>query len=266
MDNDHAARQTVADFGEQWTTYTENDGYYASQEMFGDIVSPLFAPTDFRGKRCAEVGAGSGRISQMLLRAGAAHVTAIEPSKASDVLAQNLSEYGERVTVVAASGEEFAVNGLDFILSIGVLHHIPDPSATVRNMHRSLAEGGQAIVWLYGKEGNWAYLVFAEPLRWLTRRLPLVANQVFAAALYPLLAFYIWMCRYLPLPMRKYMREVLQPIGGKAIRLVIVDQLNPQWAKYYNRAQAQALLADAGFQRIRLHHRHGYSWTVTGFR
>ena len=28
----------------------------------------------------------------------------------------------------------------------------------------------------------------------------------------------------------------------------------------------KVLLADAGFVDVRIHHRHGYSWTVTGVR
>lgn len=45
---------------------------------------------------------------------------------------------------------------------------------------------------------------------------------------------------------------------------MIYDQLNPAYAKYYRRDEARALLEDAGFQDVRLHHRHGYSWTVLG--
>jgi hypothetical protein len=47
-------------------------------------------------------------------------------------------------------------------------------------------------------------------------------------------------------------------------RLAIYDQLNPAYAKYYTREEAAALLAAAGFVDIRLHHRHGYSWSVIG--
>ncbi len=264
QDLHRATSQTISDFGDQWTTFTQNDGYYASQEMLSDILGPVVSLEELHGKVCAEVGAGTGRISQMLLRAGAAHVTAIEPSKARVVLERNLSAYGDRVDVIGEAGETFELSGLDFILSIGVLHHIPDPSGTVRNMHRSLVPGGRAVIWLYGREGNRAYLALAEPLRWITRRMPLRVNTALAAALYLPLAAYISLCRVVPLPMRKYMLEVLHPIGGKAIRLVIVDQLNPRWAKYYTEAEARNLLADAGFHDIRLHHRHGYSWTVSG--
>ena len=267
MKNVHEATQkTIADFGDQWTTYTENEGYYASQEMLHDILGPLLDPRALEGQTCAEVGAGTGRISSMLLNSGAGHVTAIEPSRAISVLEKNMARYQGRVTIVGESGETFQLRDLDYIFSIGVLHHIPDPAPTVRRMHDALKPGGRAVIWLYGREGNKAYLTLVEPLRWLTRKLPVRVNAALAALLYVPLAAYIALCGFLPLPMRHYMRNVLAPIGGKAIRLVIIDQLNPMWAKYYTGEEAKCLLEAAGFVDVQLYHRHGYSWTAVGRR
>lgn len=261
-----ATQKTIADFGDQWTTYTENEGYYASQEMLHDILGPLLDPKALEGQACAEVGAGTGRISSMLLNSGAGHVTAIEPSRAISVLEKNMARYKDRVTIVGDSGETFDLRDLDYIFSIGVLHHIPDPAPTVRRMHDALKPDGTAVIWLYGREGNKAYLTLVEPLRWLTRKLPVRVNAALAALLYVPLAAYIALCRFLPLPMRHYMRNVLAPIGGKAIRLVIIDQLNPMWAKYYTGEEARRLLEAVGFVDVQLYHRHGYSWTAVGRR
>ncbi len=48
--------------------------------------------------------------------------------------------------------------------------------------------------------------------------------------------------------------------------LTVFDQLNPTYAKYYTRDEAEALAAGAGFTDIQLYHRHGYSWTVVARR
>lgn len=258
--------RTIEDFGDQWTRYTENDGFYASQEMFRDIVGPLLEVDALDGAHCAEIGAGTGRITNMLLRCGAAHVLAVEPSRASAVLRDNIAADTDRVTVQRARGDDFVGSSLDYIFSIGVLHHIPDPAPTVRRMHEALKPGGQALVWLYGREGNAAYLSVMEPLRAVTQRLPVTANGALSWLMYGPLALYIGLCRWLPLPMRSYMRRVLAPLSGRDIRLVIVDQLNPAWARYYREQEARRLLEDAGFSDVQLHHRHGYSWTVRGTR
>src|SRR3954471_10330854 len=82
-------QKTIADFGDQWTRYTDNSGYYGSPALFADICEPLLSIDDVRGKIVADVGSGTGRIVNMLLDAGAAHVTALEPSESFAVVAAN---------------------------------------------------------------------------------------------------------------------------------------------------------------------------------
>ena len=72
------------------------------------------------------------------------------------------------------------------------------------------------------------------------------------------------LCRRLPLPLARLRARVTSRTYAAGPRLTIYDQLNPAFARYYTRAEASALLADAGFTDVRLHHRHGYSWTVVG--
>ena len=68
----------------------------------------------------------------------------------------------------------------------------------------------------------------------------------------------------IPLPLQKYMTEVIGPMSPQKRRLVIYDQLNPAYAKYYKKSEAYDLVANAGFENIKIYHRHGYSWTVVG--
>ena len=60
------------------------------------------------------------------------------------------------------------------------------------------------------------------------------------------------------------MKNVLSKLSRAQRQLVIYDQLNPAYAKYYRREDAERLFRDAGFTDMRLDHRHGYSWTVIG--
>jgi tRNA1(Val) A37 N6-methylase TrmN6 len=64
--------KTIDDFGDQWTTYRDNKGYYGTNELFADIVGP-YAP-GFADKRIADIGAGTGRISLMLVNEGMASI------------------------------------------------------------------------------------------------------------------------------------------------------------------------------------------------
>ena len=44
----------------------------------------------------------------------------------------------------------------------------------------------------------------------------------------------------------------------------IYAQLNPSYAKYYTKREAEKLLIDGKFKNVRTHHRHGYSWIIIG--
>jgi len=263
-DRDDVDRATIADFGSQWTRYTKNDGYYGSVHLLGDIIEPLVAVEAVKGKRVAEIGSGSGRIINMLMDAGAAEAVALEPSEAFDVMVRNIGHWGERVRGVRGRGEDLPLDDFDYVFSIGVLHHVVDPAPIIRRALAALKPGGHMLVWVYGHEGNEAYLRFATPLRRLTKTLPDPLLVALSHLLMLPLDLYILLCHFLPLPMRDYMCGHLGKLDRLNRRITIFDQLNPAYAKYYPEAEARALLEDAGFIDVHLRHRHGYSWTVVG--
>jgi SAM-dependent methyltransferase len=259
--------KTIQDFGEQWTAFRESPAYYGSVDLLADLFGPLLSLDDVKASRVADIGSGAGRIVSMLLEAGAHHVYAVEPSAAMTVLRENTARYQRRVTYVDGPGESLPSNlNLDLVVAIGVLHHIPEPQPVVQAAYQALRPGGRCLVWLYGREGNEKYLLIVELLRKLTVRVPHKSLTALSSVLGVALDAYIAMCRFLPLPMRSYMREVLARFPKSARRLTIYDQLNPAYAKYYSSDEAKALLADNGFADVRLYHRHGYSWTVAGRR
>jgi SAM-dependent methyltransferase len=203
----------------------------------------------------------------VLAAAGASHVVAVEPSKAFDVLTKTTAAVRDRVTCLNISGDTLPPSGdLDYVFAIGVIHHIVDPDPVIRAARGALRPGGTLAVWLYGREGNAMYLLFVKSLWWFTRRLPHRALALFVAALYPVLWSYMQIARAAPLPLAEYMRRVMLPLTPDKRRVVMYDQLNPAYAKYYSRAEAQSLLERNQFTDIRMHHRHGCSWTVTGTR
>ena len=63
--------------------------------------------------------------------------------------------------------------------------------------------------------------------------------------------------------MSSYMTNVVGRWTEDVKLLTIYDQLNPRSAKYYRKNDAIQLLRNAGFQDIKVHHRHSYSWSVS---
>lgn len=262
------ADRTIADFGDQWQRYTDNEGYYGEVEILKGTLEPLVRLEELQGKRVAEIGSGTGRIVKMLLRAGAREVTAIEPSDAFEVLKRNLADEGGRVVLLNKAGHEIPADGAyDFVLSIGVIHHIPDPDPVIAASLQALRPGGRLIVWLYGKEGSGLIVQSIRALRMVTTHLPHFVVAAIAHVLALALELYIFACRYVRwLPLHDYITNVVGRFSRSKRYLVVYDQLRPAYAMYYSEAEARELLASNGFSDVQLYFRHGYSWTVVGTR
>lgn len=264
---DDLSSRTIADFGDQWISYRQNPGYYGSVSLLDDFFGPLLTFDAVRDKRIGDIGSGTGRIVNMLMDAGAAHVIAVEPSAAFDVLRENTLSRSHQISYIHGRGEALPGDAnLDLVVSIGVLHHIPEPEPTVAAAWRALRPGGHMLVWLYGREGNELYLRFVGPLRAVATHLPHKLLVGICRSLNVFLDAYILLCRHLPLPMHRYMRNVLGCLPRKVRELTIYDQLNPGYAKYYTKEEAENLLRRAGFAEVCAWHRHGYSWSVAGRR
>jgi SAM-dependent methyltransferase len=260
--------QTIRDFDKQWTRYDDNDGWYASLDLFSDIISPLMRTEDLQGKKAVDIGSGTGRIVGMLLESGASHVYAVEPAAgAFEKLKKNVAamERGGDVTSLNKRGDEWTLEEpVDLAISIGVIEFISDPSETVKRCHDALKPGGEVFFWLCSYEGNELYLKFVEPLRKFTTFLPHFILIAIVHLLYWALFVYRLVGKIIPLPLMRYLDKVWWPMSSKKRRLVIYDQLNPTYLKYYKKHEALGLLEAAGFQDIKIHHRHGYSWSVKG--
>lgn len=262
--------QTIQDFDNQWTRYDDNDGWYASLDLFSDIVSPLMSTEDFAGQKVVDIGSGTGRIVGMLLQSGAAHVYAVEPATGAFGKLQNnvaAMDRGTDVTFLNKRGDDWTVaEPVDRVISIGVIEFISDPKPTVKRCYDALKPGGEIFFWLCSYEGNELYLKVVQPLRKLTTLMPHFFLILIVQLLYGALWVYRLACKLFPLPLKEYIDTVWWPMSPKKRRLVIYDQLNPTYLKYYKKHEAIALLEDAGFKNVEIHHRHGYSWSVKGVK
>ena len=256
-------RGTIADFSEQWKRYFDNTGYFGSEELLADVLAPLLRIDELRGATVAEIGCGNGRFLRIMAR-HAAKVIGVDPGDSVEN-ARAWTHDLDNVAVLRSSVYELPeLPPLDHVFAIGVLHHLPDPRRAIGIMRGLLKPGGRCTIWVYGKEGNGLYLFTFGTLRRATTKLPPTALHALSTALVPPLRAYITACRVLPLPMRDYMRSVLQPLDRNALRLNIYDQLNPAIVAYWTRDEVRSLMERAGFRDVKLHHRHGYSWTATG--
>ena len=101
-----------------------------------------------------------------------ARLYAVEPSLAVKSLKQNTSAYPDRVDILKLRGDQLPPLNLDLVISIGVIHHIPDPDPVMSAAYAALKPGGQICFGSMDAKAMRFYLSIFEPLRTVTRRLP----------------------------------------------------------------------------------------------
>ena len=253
---------TIQDFGDQWQIHGQLDqDFWCDPAMLRDYLGPLIDVPELAGRHVAEVGSGSGRIIRMLSQCNPDSLHAIEPSDGIDILRENTRDL-EGLTIHHQRGDTFRIGSLDYIFSLGVIHHIKDPLPTLRNIRENLAPDGKFVIWVYGRENNGLYLAFYRSVSAITRLLNDRILEFISTCLNYALLPYIFLCRHLPLPLRDYLVNVFAKCGMEKRKFIIFDQLNPTYSKYYTGPELVRTLTAAGFRDIETYHRHGYSWTA----
>lgn len=164
--------KTIYDFGNQWKIHGElRADHWTSDQMLRDHFPKDFSLSILNGAKVLEVGAGSGRILHMLSNYQPSQLIGVEPSDAFENLKLNTSAI-PNLLLLNTLGSNFDVKNLDVIISLGVVHHIPQPDKVVQNVYNSLKQGGYFLMWVYGFENNTMYVVLQKILRPFTRFLP----------------------------------------------------------------------------------------------
>lgn len=141
-------------FGRQWNKYkrVQLDRYSEttiSRDRFYDVTR--WSPEELKGKTVLDVGCGAGRFTQIALDAGAT-VVAFDLSDSVDACLDNLREY-DNLHVVQADifKMPFRKDAFDYIFSIGVLQHTPDPLAAFQKVIETARPQAKLAFWMYGK-------------------------------------------------------------------------------------------------------------------
>ena len=268
-------------FADEWIYFTGDiDKTLAKNELdsyFHDFISY----SDLNNKVILDAGCGGGRFT---------YVTASE-TKAKEIFAVDLShavlsafkntKHFDNVTTIQAdiTNLPFKSSGnnkpFDFIYSVGVLHHLPNPFVGFTSLTKHLKEDGKILAWVYGKEGNELYINFADPIRqMITSKLPFKINLALSYIITSIAWAVIWGV-YLPLNLafsRKLMDKALpfneyfeffRKRGFRDFWRTIIDKMIPTISYYISHDEFASWFEKNNLD-YKLYFRNGHSWTGFG--
>lgn len=134
---------------EHWESYWKGHANLEQTYSTGNrLAREILADGDVAGKRVLEVGAGSGRDSLTLARAGAVTIV-LDYSPASLKLVQDQARRQELPILLVradALAMPFREGAIDVVFHQGLLEHFRDPRPLLRENARIVAPGGRVVV------------------------------------------------------------------------------------------------------------------------
>jgi SAM-dependent methyltransferase len=260
---------TAESFAYEWERFGDLRAEW--ERNFLDYMQP-HAAEFFDGLRVLDAGAGSGRHSRQAALYGA-RVAAVDLGDSIDVARANTPD-----TVLTIQSDlealPLAPGSFDFVMSIGVLHHLPDTERALKYLVQFARPGGRVRVYLYWQpERRWqrAILRGVSTVRRATTRMP---HRLLHALCYPLAAL-LWVFVVVPyralrnFPPAKGLADALplKTYADYPFGVLVNDQFDRFSApieRRFTRSEAEALLAAAGLSEVIVRRNHG--WIAEGIR
>lgn len=136
-----------------------SDEFFEAFESLRQALEPTWVQQEiyeydrFQGKAILDVGCGNGYVVSRYARWGAITTGMDLTRRAVEITRKRFAIDGFRGSFVQGDAESlpFRDETFDLVTAMGVLHHIPDPKAAVREIRRVLRQGGRFVMMLYHK-------------------------------------------------------------------------------------------------------------------
>ncbi len=272
-EDDNLDQVTVESFGEEWSKFN-----YFDEKEIENIGNEYFDIVDFskydEQSTVLDVGCGTGRWS-IYLSSKFSNVYAMDPSKAI-YAAANLTKDIPGIHLIKASAENipFEDETFDLVISLGVLHHIPDTQKALNSIVKKVNKGGQCLIYLYYALDNRSYfykMIFytSSFFRFFISKSPPFLKKIIC----DLIAIFVYMPFIL---LSKLVKTVLGEKWGNKIPLsyysnksfnVIrndsLDRFGTPLEQRFSKKQIEKMMHKAGLHDIKFSNNQPY-WHVMG--
>lgn len=271
-------QQTVEGFGLEWTAFDQSDKALDAntREQIFENYFGIF-PWEELGAKAegADLGCGSGRWSALVaprvrkLHAVDASASALKTARANLSRMNNVEFHQCDV-----SNLPFPPQSLDFVFSLGVLHHVPDTRRAIRDIANVLKPGAPFLVYLYYAFDNrpaWFRAIWkvTDYLRLVISRLPhgmrILATTIIAAFVYWPLARSARLLEAVGLPYNLIPLSFYRDKPFYVMRTDSYDRFATRLEQRFSKAEIQQMLEESGFSEIRFSDKEPY-WCAVGVR
>lgn len=254
--------KTVKAFGDEWSRHRQSDVDDAELKILFDEYFHIFpwdklppSPIGF------DLGGGSGRWARFVApRVG--HLHLIDASdRALAVARDNLSDL-KNVTFHHATSDSAPLEpeSCDFGYSLGVLHHIPDTYAALKDCTRFIKPGGLMLVYLYyrfDQRPAWFRALWSgsNMIRQLVCRLPpglrSLTTDLIALAVYWPVSRFASLAEKLGFNSGNIPLSVYRKRSFKTLRTDSRDRFGTPLEQRFTRVEIDQMMRDAGITDIR---------------
>jgi ubiquinone/menaquinone biosynthesis C-methylase UbiE len=266
----------VDGFGDEWSRFDQSAFVGAEFERAFNSYFRIFPweqlPPDAVG---FDLGCGSGRWARGVApRVGTLHC--IDASDdALNVARRALAKFAN-VEFHHASVDDLplADASMDFGYSLGVLHHVPDALAGLRNATATLKQGAPFLVYLYYSFDNqpqWYRAVWraTDIVRFAISRSPMriryLLSQALAGVVYFPLARLALLIEKLGMDVKSAPLSAYRHFSFYVMRTDALDRFGTRLEQRFSRAEIREMMEHAGLRDVRFSESMPY-WCAVGFK
>ncbi|MEQ8909569.1 MAG: class I SAM-dependent methyltransferase [Vicingaceae bacterium] len=263
--------ETVTSFGDEWLKFDEfsEEDIKTAGDQYFDIVGENKLNRDMTA---LDLGCGSGRWTHYISKK-AKRIEAIDPSEAvfqAAAIHQSLDNV--RFSRAGVETIPFEDESFDFVMSLGVLHHIPDTAKALESLLKKLKPGGYALIYLYYALDNRGFLYrLIFHISTLFRKIISSSPKFLKHLVCDLIAILVYLpfvglTKLVQLFGRKlYLKVPLAYYRDKSwniIRNDALDRFGTPLEQRFTQAEIQSMLQQSGMDDIEFSNNEPY-WHVT---
>lgn len=259
-------------FGDEWEKFHQFDE--AEINRIAGEYFDIIEDGSLSNATVLDVGCGSGRWAKYIA-ARSKFVEAIDPSHAvyaADKLLKDVKNI--RITQAGVDTIPFADGSFDMVMSIGVLHHVPNTADAIKQCAKKVKQGGRLYLYLYyaldnkGTAFKFLYKV-SNTIRLGVSSLPAKPKQV-VCDIFAVTFYMPWVLagRALKgLGMKKLASKlplsIYQTKSFYVIRNDSLDRFGTKLEQRFTRKQIEEMMNNAGIQNVRFSEEMPY-WHCIG--